>query len=1011
MPKSAGKKRRKLNRNTILWRLLIPIMAVILIQTFIFTVVFWQGGVISNADHNAYEILDERVLNRKQYIENEMIHRWSNLDESETAILQTVFQTLKKNQATISDIGRDSELNEEILSNLAPEIVYLLRKNAVTGAFVILDGPGIQSDKEGKTRAGFYIRDLDPTSYAQDNSDILVERGMPQIAKESGLTLDSYWSPALVLKGDGSVGEKFYAEPLNAAKSSDNKESANFGYWSERFTLSELDGSVFTYSIPLIAEDGTVFGVMGVEIGERYLFSLLKYDEISTDKNGAYYIGISQDGGQTYKMVSSNGPLYTRRFGEQSTLALKKREGTSVYEVEEDGEEGDTVLASVKAFKLYNTNTPFENQQWALIGLIEESKLLSFSGQITQLAYTASALSLILGLLGVFFASRMVTRPITSLVENLKKSDPNRPVTLKKLNIEEIDELTVNIENLSRAVAESSSRISKILSMTKSSIGVFEYASDIEYIFCSNNLAEILGWELDWQEGEDGAYIARDIFVKKMKELESRLYDADEHIYRLSRPDGVVRWIQISTLPEKGKLLGAVSDVTKDMVAKQKIEYERDYDLLTNLYNRRAFQEKLSELFTRNELKVAALIMWDLDNLKYINDTYGHDYGDRYIVALSECLQFFNQYGGITARRSGDEFYTLLYGFEDKQKVREIIDRGWEIIQRRSFMLPNGLDYRVRVSGGIAWYPDDAEVCEDLVRYADYAMYTIKHTVKGSMQEFDKQSYLDNAFILNGQEALGRLIDQQLVQYALQPILSVETGEIFGYEMLMRPMTSELSSPVDVLRIAQAESKLYHIERMTWFKALETFSALLEQGKVANDAHVFINSIGSQIMEASDIEKLEEQYGTLLNRVVIEIVESEPSSKGYLGQKIEIARRWHAQLAIDDYGTGYNSEASLIFMSPDLVKLDMSIVRDIDQDANRQNLLEGLIGYARKRGVKILAEGVETQGEMRTLVQYGVDYLQGYYIGMPELEVYPVDKKVIEAVLLALREANGKERK
>lgn len=991
-------------KKTILRRLLLPIVAVMLAQAFLYILVFWKGGVVNHADQNAYDILNERVLGRKQYIENEMVHRWSNLHEHETAILATIERTLQENGASLEDIKNDPQLNEKLVTATVDDLIYMLRRNTVTGAFLVLDGPGLSTDQEDENRAGFYIRDLDPTNYSAGNTDILVERGIPSAVKQSSLTMDSYWMPAFSMKDGGPTD--FFMKPMEAAKASGNKESSNFGYWCGGFSLSREDVPVLTYAVPLIAGDGTVIGVLGIDITESYLYSFLNYDELISEKQGAYCIGITGDGGESYRCIASNGPLYKSRFGSSSMMESSGDINGKISRFDSAIGEGGPVYGSVQEFKMYNHNTPFEKEQWVLIGLVESRSLLQFSRQIILLVAIATAVSLLLSICGAVAVSKKITAPIASLVGDLKRSDPNRSVKLRKLGIQEIDELTDSIEELSVSVAESASKISKIITLTKVSIGVFEYGDNADYVFCSGNLFDVLGWDSQTGRGEN-RYIPRSEFDEHMKRLRQYLYNREENLYRLPVQNGQFRWVQLTTLSEHERVLGTASDVTRDMQQKQRMEYERDYDVLTNLYNRRAFEQKLTELFVQGRLKTAALVMWDLDNLKYINDTYGHDYGDRYIVSLSEGLQFFAPFRSLVARRSGDEFYTLLYGYDSKEEIRELISQGWDYISEREFLLPNGVDYRVRVSAGFAWYPDDAQTVENLIHYADYAMYNIKHTIKGGIQEFNKQSYQENASILYGQEDFNRLLDERLVRFALQPIYDVKKGTVYGYEFLMRPQLESLKNPQDVLRMAQSQSKLYHIEHLTWFGALETYREKLQSGEIQPGQKAFINSIGSQLLSDKDVRQMEEEFAPCLSQVVLELMESEPGGAGFFEHKLQIIRSWDAMVAIDDYGTGYNSEASLIFLSPDVVKLDMSIVRNINADKNRQDVLSSLMTYVRTRGVKVLAEGVETREEMETLVGYGVDYLQGYYVGYPTLhvaEVPPQIQKAIRQAVLKSRE-------
>ena len=188
---------------------------------------------------------------------------------------------------------------------------------------------------------------------------------------------------------------------------------------------------------------------------------------------------------------------------------------------------------------------------------------------------------------------------------------------------------------------------------------------------------------------------------------------------------------------------------------------------------------------------------------------------------------------------------------------------------------------------------------------------------------------------MRGQEELNRLIDHRLVRFAYQPVLEVATGSVYGYELLMRSQVEALRSPVDVLRIARAQSKLYQIERLTWFEAMASFSQQVKAGQIGPNERAFVNSIASQSLTGSDITALEDLYGPYLERVVMEITEQEPWDNERTRFKIRTAKRWGGQLDIDDFGSGYNSESLLIFLSPDIVKGDIAIVRDIDRDGDR----------------------------------------------------------------------------
>ena len=196
----------------------------------------------------------------------------------------------------------------------------------------------------------------------------------------------------------------------------------------------------------------------------------------------------------------------------------------------------------------------------------------------------------------------------------------------------------------------------------------------------------------------------------------------------------------------------------------------------------------------------------------------------------------------------------------------------------------------------------------------------------------------------------------------------------------MRSKLESIKSPIQIISLATAESKLYQIEKLTWFKALEAFA---EHEDEVGDAKLFINSIPNYVLSDDDAKEFEERYSKYLSRLVIEFLENEKSNSVYTVKKKKLIEKWNANLAIDDFGSGYNNEATLLEITPGFVKIDMEIVRGIDKDQNRQQLAKNLVSYASGRNIKIIAEGVETREELEKVIELGVDYIQGYYLSKP----------------------------
>lgn len=210
------------------------------------------------------------------------------------------------------------------------------------------------------------------------------------------------------------------------------------------------------------------------------------------------------------------------------------------------------------------------------------------------------------------------------------------------------------------------------------------------------------------------------------------------------------------------------------------------------------------------------------------------------------------------------------------------------------------------------------------------------------------------------------------------------SGRVVAYEALMRPRMPTLRSPLAVLKLARELGRLYDIERLTIFKASETFQDLRRKGLIREDALLFINSIANISLNDGDVQEYKRLYGDLLPDLVVEITEEEELNLKELERKRYVPGA-SGTIALDDYGSGYSNGNSLLTIDPRYVKVDISIIRNIDTNTDKQQFLVGLVTYAKPRSIQVLAEGVETMAELQKVLELGVDLLQGYGCARPGL--------------------------
>ena len=534
--------------------------------------------------------------------------------------------------------------------------------------------------------------------------------------------------------------------------------------------------------------------------------------------------------------------------------------------------------------------------------------------------------------------------------------------------------------------------------MASVELGGFEVRSENESVYVTDNFFSMLGKKELSEKSMTGKDFM-EFLDSYNKSCHHTVRGDGSRVYSVIHNSGEIRYVRMEIKTEPDRQIGLVEDVTKVTRERMNIEHERDYDTLTGLYNRRAFQRESEKLFREHpeKLKHAAFVMIDMDNLKYTNDNFGHDFGDRYIHEAGRGFAEYVPDGTLCSRISGDEFNLLFYGYDSQDEIRKAISEVKAALDRKYVELPSGRKLHLSISGGISWYPEDSADLKTLKKYADFAMYQVKRSRKGHFREFELDVYNRNAGETQLRKQFLQLMKRKDIAYYYQPIVSAVTGKIRALEALMHVEMSMLKSPEDVLRLAKEEKCLHDLERITFFCAAEGYCRLRANGKVRGDELLFVNSIANEYMTDEECREFRQRYLDIRSQLVLEITEQELLSKEALERKT--SKGFLGAVALDDYGSGYNSEKSLLALSPKYIKVDMVIIRDIDTDIDKQQIVANIVKYAHQRGMYIVAEGVETAEELKKVLELEVDLLQGYYLSRPAATpgaINPDALKIIE---------------
>lgn len=966
-------------------KLLIAMLSVVFLQGILFVIITLAGGEPRLFRENSCSLMEDDVYSHSVNLSGVMNTASTDTIQYQEKLCQLIDSILSGHQAESGALNTDKDLQNEVIRQCYSELVMLMRRSKVSGTFLILGDE--RTISHGEEYSGIYLRDFDPDINLSDE-DLILEIGPGELAAQNGLALDSKWSQNYDLK-DNENG-KFYFQALRSVDEFRDLDGSKLGYWSKPFNLRNDDMQIITFSLPLLNKEREVYGVMGVELSIDYLEKCFSLNNSISEGSDSYVIAVTNMGKNT---------VYTPLYTIGGSLPEPFREKFSFYDNDYNRNiytlSDDRTFACAKNLNLYDRTSPYYRSGWTLVGLVDKDVLFKDSNSLIRAVALAFVVSMLVSIVVTVWNSNRLTNPLVKMIKIIRENNSQTKLVLEKTKIRELDELGSAVMKMDEDVRESASKLTTIVDLVHLPLGAVEFDTKSYWAFCTKQVLDML--ELDTEQLY-GNYIPRskiEEFIKHHK-LWHMLEKDEQIVVRLTgREDIKDRWLRFITQKNGNKTLIAVLDVTNEILEKQKLEYERNFDLLTQLLNHRAFQEKVREILRISRHKLGAMIMWDLDNLKYVNDNYGHDLGDQYIKRAGQILASLTIEGAIVGRISGDEFMAYLPQCISKAVVMQKIADLKKNLNDTLLYLPDGKSICVRASAGVAWYPCDGEDYDTLKKKADFAMYDTKRTYKGFYKEFDPSAYEREAVLLESKEELNRIIEEEAIRYAFQPIVDAHTGEIMGYEALMRPCSDQLKTPAEVMRVASAQSKLFEIERLT---SKLTMAAYKRQKESFGECKMFINSIPNQFMVVRDEEELNSNKDTY-RHVVLEIIESEQTDVECMELKRKWANKYGAGIALDDYGSGYNTESTLLYISPQYVKIDMNIIQGISGDSNRRKLVQNLISYAKPRNIKIIAEGVETYADLETLISLDVDYIQGFYVARPNLEVLPIKESIRQEIV------------
>jgi diguanylate cyclase (GGDEF)-like protein/PAS domain S-box-containing protein len=548
-------------------------------------------------------------------------------------------------------------------------------------------------------------------------------------------------------------------------------------------------------------------------------------------------------------------------------------------------------------------------------------------------------------------------------------------------------------------LAESEQRYA--LAMQGANDGLWDWDVRENRLFFSPRWKQMLGYaepELGDAPGEWLGRVHQDDRAALTQALDAHLTGAShhfEHEHRIQHRDGSYRWMLARGMAVRDpygralRVVGSQTDVTDRKQAEQRLQHDAMHDALTGLPNRVLFLDRLDQAIRRAQraepAAAAAVLFLDLDRFKLVNDSLGHQVGDRLLIAVARRLESAVRPPDTVARLGGDEFTVLLDGVSDVHEAASVAERVHATLKT-----PFEIDDRelhVDASIGIALAGADASP-DTVLRDADVAMYRAKADGKGRHAVFDGRMHEQVMRRLDMEAELRKAIEERRLEIAYQPIVQAATGRIVGFEALCRwPDHQGLVEPSEFVPIAEETGLIVPLGR--W--VLQTACAQLAQWRAVPAGAGLFMSVNVSHRQLADTEfgpalaAALEETGLDPRALRLEIKENALSREPEGVQRAlqNALDKYGVRSHIDDFGTGASSLRLLHGFPGDAVKIHRALVIGMGREAGAFEIVKALVGLAHNLGLEVIAEGVETAAQLDHLKLLGCEFAQGFHVSAP----------------------------
>jgi diguanylate cyclase (GGDEF)-like protein len=708
---------------------------------------------------------------------------------------------------------------------------------------------------------------------------------------------------------------------------------------SEPYITNVTNEMVVSFTKRVRNEDETV-GVIGISVSLSELTASISRMKIG----GSGYILVMSPNHRF--LVSPEHPDWILKTpGELGLQDLSVLETGSETNFEARLEDTDCVFNSVTSGK----------SGWHIVSVMDKGEILDRAHEVTNILIGIYFITFIVIFLILYPITKRITKPILEISSVIRRmTDFNFDI---KTDIKKYTNRADEIGIVSSAVVDMHDNYYELMEQVNSiddEIKNIDIQKNNRFKLELSNMNPFLGVINSINVLLDKTYLYLDQLKAKNKEI-------------------MAKNEQLVTTEEE--LTAQLEEIYQQ---KEYINFLAYHDPLTELPNRRKFIEYLS--YTINSGQKGAVILLDLDDFKGINDIRGHVFGDRVLEAIAKRFEAASNKKAFISRFGGDEFLFFIE-YQDKDEIEEYVGRLSRLFDEKMQIDDNEIE--IRYSMGIALFPEDSTDVDQLIMDADLAMYSVKSSGKNSYKFFDAGMMDYQIRVSDIEKLLRDAIKNDGFKLVYQPQVEIKTGRITGYEALLRLKDHNIS-PSEFIGIAEKDGLILTIGRIVTEKVMKQLQEWRSLGLEIKP--VSINFSATQLHDGTYINfihDLLDKYELDSKYLEIEItenifLENRQITLAFLKQLNEMG----IKIAIDDFGTGYSSLNYLTFLPVDIIKLDRSLNVKFLEIKNVK-VMDSLISLVHSLGLTVVAEGIETVDQVKTLKKAYCDQIQGFYFSMP----------------------------